>query len=1113
MHLEPVMKENRTHLYMVILIFTLIFSSAISKPNENSSGSRYMPKNMKYISAQDGIRYLAQTGIGTASKMPNSETILVTADSSELIKARVLLELVDKPQPWVVLTYPVEKYIEITELERQLADTFKSIEFGSFNSPPPVTDAKAVLIDIHKNLVILAAAADQIDPIASELEKLTIEKKSPEENNDQNTTTETPSIKQVQSTDEPKADQDNGELFSRLMESLAEAEKVEAQLKGKPIPQDIQPDQEAAPVAVEEPNHQPVTNVTSIEVDAKPIEFEEDSAAKEPEPIELVTQISEEEKLQRHKSKIVEINPLPKKSVFERRNYKPKPIELENEELQLELPETLKIIELVDLVGKHLDLDLLYDKNELKGEVTLRVQDKIKVGELYPLLESVLKFRGFVMSRKNNLVTIVSDKKAAEIDPIIVDTQIDPKDQIEYGNVIITKIFNLRYIDTKSAKNLLDKMKLGLQIEEIDEAGKLVITGYTYRMPRIEELLLMIDMPGKTKQFRYRQLRFTMAHNLATQVQKLAAQIGTVSITVSAEQQQPKIDPRTKRPIRQEPRSSANSAEPTSVYLDADERTNRILMIGMPDQLEVVETLIDSLDVAQQDLRTLRLYDIQYVGAEEVVDKLSELGIISPRRGSTQQRGSSQRITARDRRNQQRTTAEPQPEVATVLTEEGLVEEPLIVIIESTNSLLVNATAEQHASIITIIGYVDAEPQQTALNYVVYPLENQDPEELAGVLNQLVKETIEETQDKDSKVIRTTTKSRIEDDVTIIADAKTYSLVVYASRKNHQWISTLIRELDEYRPQVLLDVTLVEISKNDEFNYDLNLIESFPDLLTTSGFAGTLVSGTTPVTSSDITSKLLGSHRDRFIDVQSNSGSGTAFYGDKHVNLLLTAVQTKGYGRVLARPKILVDDNEEGEIRTQETTYRTRTVTTVQTTSGEPITSTNTIFDPFDSGISLAIKPHISKGDQLRLEILLERSDFRDTAASLREESPTPPDKITSNVDTAITVPNGKTIILGGLEKLNQSKGGSKVPLLGDIPLVGGLFRGVANSDTQSRLYVFVKAHILRPGEKYEGSDMQKVSLKDRKRFEKYEYEMQKHQDWPGVDPKPMDPVKILEDE
>ncbi len=158
---------------------------------------------------------------------------------------------------------------------------------------------------------------------------------------------------------------------------------------------------------------------------------------------------------------------------------------------------------------------------------------------------------------------------------------------------------------------------------------------------------------------------------------------------------------------------------------------------------------------------------------------------------------------------------------AGVLAQEPQAEEPQVVIVEPTNSLLVNATAEQHLQIATIIGYVDSVPEAAAIPYVVYPLENQDPVELADVLNRLVMETTTR-EEKGAKIVTTTKK--LEEDIFIIPDAKTYSLIVYASKKNHQWIKSLIEELDEYRAQVLLDVTLVEITRDDEFSYDLDMI-------------------------------------------------------------------------------------------------------------------------------------------------------------------------------------------------------------------------------------------------------------------------------------------------
>jgi general secretion pathway protein D len=228
----------------------------------------------------------------------------------------------------------------------------------------------------------------------------------------------------------------------------------------------------------------------------------------------------------------------------------------------------------------------------------------------------------------------------------------------------------------------------------------------------------------------------------------------------------------------------------------------------------------------------------------------------------------------------------------------------------------------------------------------------------------------------------------------------------------------------------------------------------------------------------------------------------------------------KGYGRVLARPKLLVNDNQEGTIKTEEKTSIVREETKIipGTAATAPTATTSVGFQSFTAGIALTITPHISKGDQLQLIITLNRTDFRlrddyvITSGDMKKEGPTPPDLLTSDVTTTITVPDSTTIILGGLERISQSKGGTKVPILGDIPFIGGLFRTTSNRDDQNRLYVFVKANIIRPGEEMTGeSDIEIVSAKNRATFEKYEAEMQRYEDWPGIKPKPMDPVRILE--
>ena len=94
---------------------------------------------------------------------------------------------------------------------------------------------------------------------------------------------------------------------------------------------------------------------------------------------------------------------------------------------------------------------------------------------------------------------------------------------------------------------------------------------------------------------------------------------------------------------------------------------------------------------------------------------------------------------------------------------------------------------------------------------------------------------------------------------------------------------------------------------------------------------------------------------------------------------------------------------------------------------------------------------------------------------------------------------------------MNQSKDGGKVPILGDLPLIGGLFRSIDNSDVQTKLYIFVKANILRPdGFKGGLPDLERISERNRLAFEKSEKKFQEYEQMPGKS-EAMDPLRVLE--
>jgi len=781
------------------------------------------------------------------------------------------------------------------------------------------------------------------------------------------------------------------------------------------------------------------------------------------------------------------------------RPYEPTPIPNGEQTLNLNLPEKLQIIDLLSLGGEYLGMDFIYDPAKIKGEVTLKLQGKlrgpIKVKDLYSLIESVLKFKGFVMSRhSDNLVIVVPVAEVLDVDPALQREG----DRAEHGDVVVTRILELKHIDTTSAKNFLTAMKLGVAIEPIGGAT-LSVTDYAYRMGRIEQLLDMIDKPGDPRKFRFRQLTFTMAKTLAQKVQALAGQLETVSVsiaepapTVSAPRAGETAAARRAREARERAArtrtrtrqtATPGQTEKDAVYLDADERTNRILMIGLEEQLVVVDELIDALDVEQQDLRTLKLYKIDNVDAEEARKKLQELGIIG---GTTT--GTPSRITTPIKPGDQPPATRRSSDGT--LTE-ALVEEPQVVTIESTNSLLINATAEQHIQITEIISYVDSEMLEEEIPYKIYPLENSSPGHLAGVLESLIQETV---KDKEGK-IETITKK--EEDIAIVPDPNTFSLIVYASKKNQEWIASLIKQLDKRRPQVLIDVALVEITQTDQFEYDLNLIANAKNVVTGNVLIKDSI-GLLPNLNA------LGNDLEGGWNLRDSEGNGTGqmqgFYADDKIQALLTAMDKKDYGRVLAQPKVLVNDNEEGLINTSERTY-VQESTTSYTNEGNPVTTSK--WTEYPAKIELSITPNISEGDLLRLAINMVREDFD----KLENR---PPDYRTSNLTTVVTVPDGSTIILGGLTKLNQSKGGSKVPILGDLPLVGGLFRTIANEDKANKLYIFVKANILRPSDTSGLAQLKRISDENRMTFEEAESKFQNYESWPGLKPKPMDPWKVL---
>lgn len=1156
---RPFFRQFRGAIFGCLLLGVFVGGcSSINDDRKTSEGLGQKTFLLRQVTADRGKAILSDLGLGIIASVADPNTLLVSGSPEELQKVSIVLDLVDANDPYVVETVAAASMARTLPSNQQIARAIGDIAIGTFAAPPDSSADRRGLIDVQGEAVVAIVPANLWPDVRAVVEfgPETLRLRSESDNQSHIASRVSVSLSSTESETEPSQPSPliAGELETRETPEV----EVVAQLTEFGETEPYEPSKSRS-----HPTAQEDKIVAPAQIDKEPSELESESTV-EHEPEERVFRGV--------------LKPSVEHSVPVAVDRQPASVAFPDGDdvLELTLPEKIKLAQLIDLVGEYLHLDCMYDNERIVDQVvTLRLHSKMRseitVRNLYSLLETVLKFRGLAMTRHDgNLVTIVPAADVLNSDPELVDLH---RKTLQVGDMVVTRLFELRHVDVSSVTNLLQNMKLGVAVSAIEENQTLFVTCYAHRMARIERLVSMVDRPGRPKEFRFRRLEYTVAKPIAQKVLALAKELQDIPITIAPTATSEASSRSSRRAKDSGAPTSAPLAGDTTVYMDTDERTNRILMIGGQEQLETVENLIDILDVPQDDLPVLKVYEIVHVAAHDIVQKLGQLEVApagkraaktsktSKTSAPTGTSGGDPKIVLLEATNSLLINATRQQhdqiqtiigyidvlltdfrslqvyeiqhanadEVVEKLQELGfmgratpstggsakisaappargasLAEGPQMVILEATNSLLLYATDEQHHRLRNVIPYLDIEISRERIPYEIHFLENQDPEHMAEVLGRLVQETITNKEGKIEQIIKKT-----DEEIIIIPDTGTFSLIVYANRKNQEWIADLVKQLDKRRPQVLIDVTLVEINKTEAFTYDLNLIQSFPDLTATSGLTGAIAPS---VSSSDIMDRLATSGRNQFADYQSNGGDFTGFYGDKHINLLLSAMQSKNYGRVLAKPKILVNDNQPGSIKTTDTTYVTKRSSIPVSSGGAgndaTLIETAVDYQSYEAGITLNITPHISQGELLRLDIELVRSDFRET-----DDPEKPPDTTASEIKTTVFVPDGSTIILGGLLKLNQNKGGTKVPILGDIPLIGGLFRSINNKDMQNKLYVFVKAEIIRPGNVFtQGmAELDAISEKNRHAFEEHEQEFQDYQNWPGIKPKPVEPKSVLE--
>ena len=462
-------------------------------------------------------------------------------------------------------------------------------------------------------------------------------------------------------------------------------------------------------------------------------------------------------------------------------------------------------------------------------------------------------------------------------------------------------------------------------------------------------------------------------------------------------------------------------------FIGAYPGNNVLVIADYASNVNRIAKIISSIDVpASADLQLIKL---QYASAVDVVNLLKGL----------------------------------MPETTPNPTNPGAPAKLLLGVEPRTNSLIIRAeTPQLVARIRTLIAGLDIPTAAGGNIHVVY-LRNAEAVRVAETLRGLLGGSSTSTSSS-TPVTATTTASAGSSPAagpvasSIQAYASTNSLVIVAPDHVYNSLRTVIDKLDARRAQVYVEALIVEVSASVQSEFgiqwqDLSGINRGGSQViggTNFGGAGVNIIGAAGNISSVNSGLNLGVVRGR-INIP---GVGDVL----NLGALARALEADQKGNVLSTPNILTLDNEEGKIVVgQNVPFVTGSFTQSSTGATNPFQT----VERRDIGLTLKVTPQVAEGGTVKLKAFLEVSSVVPTSTAVKSV-----DLITNkrSIENTVLVDDGQIVVIGGLISDDSKNNDSKVPLLGDIPFIGNLFKYQTKNRDKTNLMVFLRPFVLRDG-------------------------------------------------
>jgi type II secretion system protein D len=461
------------------------------------------------------------------------------------------------------------------------------------------------------------------------------------------------------------------------------------------------------------------------------------------------------------------------------------------------------------------------------------------------------------------------------------------------------------------------------------------------------------------------------------------------------------------------------------VTLTPDIRTNAVLVNAPPPVLTLIREIINDLDSnkADREIAYFRLVNADAARTAEVLSRVFTL----------RQQGTSYVLVPRDdsaNSTEETTPADTSARVTAVPDERQALS---IAVDARTNTLIVSGTKRYLDQVRELVDKLDSIEAVERLQ-TVYHLKNAKAKEMATTLQDVFRAESSLTRSTLGTQQIGSLERQLEAEVTVVGDENSNKLLIATSPRFIDKVLKIVDELDATPPQVTIQVLLAEVTLDSEDSWGMDLrVGPFGGDLYRASYSGGGSGG-----------------------IVNTLGGGNLAVSSADFSLLVRALEVQGKLQVLSRPEVMVNNNKTASIQVGDN------IAVATGSERTPQGSTRADVRREDVGIILEVTPRISNDGFVQMDIAPKISSLTARTTQVSEDFSAPVIN-QRTLKTTVNVKDGQSVVIGGLIQSSEEDRRTKVPGLGDIPIIGPAFRTTKKSNVKTELLVILTPRVV-PG-------------------------------------------------